>query len=69
MGNICLKSYNKEVLLEKYCKKCCDKFTVKSGGYSQRRSCRYHYFVNGNCIHCHQEKGKTKGNCYHARWL
>ena len=69
MGNMCLRSYSNEVLLETYCKKCCDKFIVKNGGYSQRRSCRYHYYVNGNCIHCHQEKGKTKGNCYHVRWL
>ena len=60
MGNICLHSDNKDVLLEKYCKKCCDKFIVKSGGYSQRRSCRCHYYINNICIHCHQKKVKQE---------
>lgn len=68
MGNLCYKD-NKDVLIKKYCKKCGDKFKVHYGGFSQRRSCREHYFVNGNCTHCHKEKGLNGSNCYHSRWL
>ena len=52
MGNICLQDDSKEIPVKKYCYKCGDYFKVDSGGYSQRRSCRFHNFENGPCIDC-----------------
>ena len=51
------------------CYKCNDTFKVDTGGYSNRRSCRYHNFDNNNfCKDCHEFKHKiTSFTCYHVK--
>lgn len=50
------------------CYKCRDTFINNNGGYSQRASCRYHEFKNGECIHCHIiQGGNITKNCYHIK--
>ena len=65
MGNLCYID-NENIVIKKYCKKCGDKFNVHYCGYSHRRSCRKHYFINNVCVHCHKEKGQNGRNCYHS---
>ena len=49
MGNICLHDDSKEIPIKKHCYKCGDCFKIDSGGYSQRRQCRFHNFKDG-CV-------------------
>ena len=66
MGNICIHD-TKEIPIKKYCYKCGDYFKVDSGGYSQRRSCRFHNFENGTCVDCRSDINSAKRGCYHVR--
>lgn len=67
MGNICIHDDSKEMPIKKYCYKCGDYFKVDSGGYSQRRSCRFHNFENGTCVDCRSDISKAHKGCYHVR--
>ena len=67
MGNICLHDDTKEMPVKKYCYKCGDYFKIDSGGYSHRRSCRFHNFENGTCIDCRSNKKTAQQGCYHVK--
>jgi len=74
MGNICyhdLTNYNNKPSIIKKCYKCHDLFKVCSGGFSQRKSCRYHNIQNNMCLDCRlSENTINKQNivtCYHMR--
>ena len=67
MGNICIHDDSKEIPIKKHCYKCDDYFKVDSGGYSHRRSCRFHNFENGTCIDCRCDVSKAQKGCYHVR--
>ena len=68
MGNLCMtdNDYN-DITRESYCYKCNDTFIVDTGGYSQRRSCRYHDFKDGYCINCRCTEKKAPYTCYHIK--
>ena len=55
MGNMCLHDDSKEIPIKKHCYKCGDCFKIDSGGYSQRRQCRFHNFKDGVCIDCRSD--------------
>lgn len=77
MGNICYKkeiNYNKSYkrgrsLLRFRCFKCGDPNCVHgSGKYSDRLSCRQHFFnKNGTCIHCNCSIENKSYGCYHVK--
>lgn len=75
MGNICyhdLTEYNKNKQpIFKKCYKCHDSFKIHSGGFSQRRSCRYHNIQNKRCLDCRLSENTIKKqniyNCYHLK--
>ena len=67
MGNICLHDDTKEIPIKKYCYKCDDYFKIDSGGYSHRRSCRFHNFQNGTCIDCRSNIKTAQKGCYHIK--
>jgi hypothetical protein len=49
------------------CEKCNDRFDTKFGLLSNRSSCRHHYWENGHCRDCKQNKKDKhiRYNCYH----
>ena len=68
MGNLCMTDHDyKDLTRESYCYKCNDTFIVDTGGYSQRRSCRYHDFKDGCCINCRCTEKKAPYTCYHIK--
>lgn len=67
MGNMCIHDDSKEMPIKKYCYKCGDYFKIDSGGYSQRRSCRFHNFKNGTCVDCRSNVCNAQQGCYHVR--
>ena len=54
--------YNKVI-----CGKCNDRFIVTFGGYSQRRSCREHNYINNICDICNKKKNEGSQCCYHMK--
>ncbi len=54
--------YNKVI-----CEKCNDKFFVSYGGYSQRKSCREHNYINNICTMCNKKMNEGGSNCYHKK--
>lgn len=56
-------------IIYKKCYKCNDTFKIHTGGFSERRSCRYHNFDNnGVCKDCHNHKDNlTSFTCYHVK--
>ncbi len=67
MGNICIHDDTKEMPIKKYCYKCGDYFKIDSGGYSHRRSCRFHNFENGTCVDCRSSIKTAQKGCYHVK--
>ena len=67
MGNMCLHDDSKEIPIKKHCYKCDDCFKIDSGGYSQRRQCRFHNFKDGVCIDCRSDIITAKRGCYHVK--
>ena len=76
MGNVCYKEayYHKpktkgRSLLRFRCFKCGDPNCIHgSGKYSDRLSCRQHFFnENGECVHCHCTMQNKKHGCYHVK--
>ena len=77
MGNLCISyddedyyKFKKKKRVFKYCYKCNDKFCVDKGGFSKRRSCRYHNIVNNHCTDCNLSKITMEScnitTCYHV---
>ena len=65
MGLLC--SHDSDYICERECYKCQDTFISFYGGYSKRRSCRFHNYGDDNiCQDCDQKKGFGH-NCYHIR--
>lgn len=65
MGLLC--SQGSDYICDRECYKCQDTFIPSYGGYSKRRSCRFHNYGDDNlCQDCDQKKSCGK-NCYHIR--
>ena len=50
------------------CEKCNDRYVIHGGRFSQRTSCRHHWWIDGFCRDCHIEHNafnSSKG-CYHT---
>ena len=71
MGNLCIWSYTEndyELFEKKRCIKCQDTFIPTHGGFSKRKSCRYHCYRDGECIDCREKENKRGYNCYHQAY-
>ena len=42
-------------------------FWYHFGGYSQRKSCREHNYINNICTMCNKKKNEGGSNCYHKK--
>uniref|UniRef100_A0A6C0JC42 Uncharacterized protein n=1 Tax=viral metagenome TaxID=1070528 RepID=A0A6C0JC42_9ZZZZ len=65
MGNLCFSKDSTDIYNKlETCYKCDDSFYYRK---PRRRACRVHDFdVNGYCLVCHKNKGKTV-TCYHIK--
>ena len=74
MGIICSKyyvdNYNTKKKIFRKCYKCTVLYECDRGGYSKRRSCRYHNFIGDSCYDCRLSKDTIVKNniltCYHV---
>jgi len=50
------------------CEKCNDIYVMEGGRFSQRKSCRQHWWIDGFCRDCHIEHNtfNSRKGCYHT---
>ena len=69
MGNLCIRDNDiYEKFEKKRCLKCQDRFIPDHGGFSKRKSCRYHNYINNVCIDCNKNKNEIGHTCYHQMY-